>query len=146
MEFNPLEHVWFVCKNHGQIIPVFFNTHRSAKIALVTAAPGKKVLVVEDEADVVEMLVRAFKRAAGFNVITADDGAIGLRRAREESPALVILGSKNCCSMASSFLSSSSAWATCVFQRASACNADLTCAICALTVSIRSIMSAMMLT
>src|SRR5437762_12169258 len=37
------------------------------------------------------MLVRAFNRTAGFNVITADDGAIGLRRAREESPALVVL-------------------------------------------------------
>ena len=54
-------------------------------------APEKKVLVVEDEDDVVEILVRAFKRAAGFNVITASDGAAGLRRAREESPVLVML-------------------------------------------------------
>jgi DNA-binding response OmpR family regulator len=60
-------------------------------LAVVSTAPGKKVLVVEDEADVVEMLVRAFNRAAGFNVITAADGAVGLRRAREESPVLVIL-------------------------------------------------------
>src|SRR5438046_6507308 len=37
------------------------------------------------------MLLRAFKRTAGFNVITASDGAAGLRRAREESPVLVIL-------------------------------------------------------
>src|SRR2546427_12571454 len=37
------------------------------------------------------MLVRAFNRAAGFNVITAADGAVGLRRAREESPVLVVL-------------------------------------------------------
>jgi DNA-binding response OmpR family regulator len=61
------------------------------ELAVVNTAPGKKVLVVEDEADVVEMLVRAFNRAAGFNVITAADGAVGLRRAREESPVLVIL-------------------------------------------------------
>src|SRR5437016_11076242 len=61
------------------------------ELAVVSTAPGKKVLVVEDEADVVEMLVRAFKRTAGFNVITAEDGAVGLRRAREESPVLVIL-------------------------------------------------------
>src|SRR5436853_6752203 len=62
------------------------------ELAVVSTAPGKKILVVEDEADVVEMLVRAFKRAADFNVITAADGAAGLRRAREESPVLVILG------------------------------------------------------
>jgi DNA-binding response OmpR family regulator len=60
-------------------------------LVVVSTAPEKKVLVVEDEADVVEILVRAFKRAAGFNVITASDGAAGLRRAREESPVLVIL-------------------------------------------------------
>jgi len=37
------------------------------------------------------MLTRAFRRATGFNVIAATDGATGLRRAREESPALVVL-------------------------------------------------------
>ena len=57
----------------------------------MSTAPGKKVLVVEDEEDVVEMLTRAFRRASGFNVIAATDGATGLRRAREESPALVVL-------------------------------------------------------
>ena len=57
----------------------------------MNTAPGKKVLVVEDEEDVVEMLTRAFRRATGFNVIAATDGATGLRRAREESPALVVL-------------------------------------------------------
>jgi DNA-binding response OmpR family regulator len=61
------------------------------ELVVVSTAPEKKILVVEDEADVVEILVRAFKRAAGFNVITASDGAAGLRRAREESPVLVIL-------------------------------------------------------
>ena len=61
------------------------------EFAVVSVNQAKKILVVEDEADVVEMLVRAFKRTAGFNVITAEDGAVGLRRAREESPALVIL-------------------------------------------------------
>jgi DNA-binding response OmpR family regulator len=57
----------------------------------VTATPNKKILIVEDEADVVEMLTRAFHRRAGFSVITASDGASGLRRAREELPAFVIL-------------------------------------------------------
>jgi Response regulators consisting of a CheY-like receiver domain and a winged-helix DNA-binding domain len=57
----------------------------------VVIAPDKKVLVVEDEEDVVELLTRAFKRVNGFNVIAASDGANGLRRAREESPVLVVL-------------------------------------------------------
>jgi DNA-binding response OmpR family regulator len=57
----------------------------------VTAAPAKKVLIIEDEPDVVEMLTRAFTRASGFSVITALDGANGLRRARDDAPALVIL-------------------------------------------------------
>src|SRR5438067_208029 len=57
----------------------------------MSTALSKKVLVVEDEEDVVEMLTRAFRRATGFNIITATDGATGLRRAREESPALVVL-------------------------------------------------------
>ncbi len=57
----------------------------------VTPVAAKKVLIIEDEPDVVEMLTRAFARAGGFSVTTAADGASGLRRAREESPALVIL-------------------------------------------------------
>jgi DNA-binding response OmpR family regulator len=57
----------------------------------VTAAPDKKILIVEDEADVVEMLARAFNRAPGFSVTTAGDGISGLRQARENLPALVIL-------------------------------------------------------
>jgi DNA-binding response OmpR family regulator len=57
----------------------------------VPTTPTKKVLVVEDEPDVVEMLTRAFRRAPGFLVITAPDGASGLRRVREDGPVLVIL-------------------------------------------------------
>jgi DNA-binding response OmpR family regulator len=57
----------------------------------VPTATPKKVLVVEDEPDVVEMLTRAFTPAAGFNIIIAADGPTGLRRAREEAPAFIIL-------------------------------------------------------
>lgn len=57
----------------------------------MSTAPKKKVLLIEDEEDVVEMLIRAFDRASGFNVIAATDGANGLRRAREELPALIVL-------------------------------------------------------
>jgi two-component system phosphate regulon response regulator PhoB len=55
------------------------------------AAPGKSILIVEDERDVVDLLTVNLRRAGGFTVSTACDGVIGLQKAREEKPALVIL-------------------------------------------------------
>lgn len=49
-----------------------------------------KILVVDDEADVLDMLALNL-RAAGFGVITAEDGAAALAKARTETPALVVL-------------------------------------------------------
>jgi DNA-binding response OmpR family regulator len=49
-----------------------------------------KILVVDDEADVNDMLVLNL-RAAGFSVIAVEDGASALAKTRSESPALVIL-------------------------------------------------------
>jgi two-component system phosphate regulon response regulator PhoB len=49
-----------------------------------------KVLVVDDEADVLDMLVINL-RAAGFNVIALEDGATVVAKARAESPSLIIL-------------------------------------------------------
>lgn len=57
----------------------------------MNSSPARKILIVEDEIDVVDLLVRAFQRAAGFNVVTASDGVEGLRRARADMPALVVL-------------------------------------------------------
>ncbi len=51
---------------------------------------GKKVLVVEDESDLVAALEVRLK-AEGYDVIVAYDGEEGLRKAREESPDLIIL-------------------------------------------------------
>jgi DNA-binding response OmpR family regulator len=51
---------------------------------------SKNILIIEDEQDVVD-LVTLHLRKAGFEVSTAIDGATGLRKARDESPALVIL-------------------------------------------------------
>jgi len=53
--------------------------------------PSHKVLIVEDEQDVVDMLTLNLKKAGGFLVSTAPDGAAGLKKAREELPALIIL-------------------------------------------------------
>jgi two-component system phosphate regulon response regulator PhoB len=49
-----------------------------------------KILIIEDEQDVID-LVTLHLRKAGFAVSTATDGAVGLRLAREEIPALIIL-------------------------------------------------------
>ena len=47
-------------------------------------------MVVDDEADVIDMLVMNL-RSAGFQVITVEDGATALVKARNESPSLIIL-------------------------------------------------------
>jgi two-component system phosphate regulon response regulator PhoB len=49
-----------------------------------------KVLVVEDEADIRELLVYNLKRA-GYDVLVAADGATGVALARDQQPELVIL-------------------------------------------------------
>src|SRR3979490_647746 len=49
-----------------------------------------KILIIEDAQDVIDLLTRPLRKA-GFALSTATDGAIGLRKAREEVPALIIL-------------------------------------------------------
>jgi len=49
-----------------------------------------KILVVDDETDVIDMLVINL-RAAGFNVMAAEDGASALAKVRKEPPSLIIL-------------------------------------------------------
>ncbi len=49
-----------------------------------------KVLVVDDEPDAVE-LVSFNLKAAGYEVVTADDGNEAIKRARQHSPDLVLL-------------------------------------------------------
>src|SRR5256886_14089612 len=54
------------------------------------AAPGKRILIIEDERDVVDLLTLSLRKA-GFTISTATDGAAGLEKARSEKPAFVIL-------------------------------------------------------
>ena len=49
-----------------------------------------KILIIEDEQDVIDLLTLNLRKA-GFAPSTASDGAAGLRQAREESPDLIIL-------------------------------------------------------
>jgi two-component system phosphate regulon response regulator PhoB len=52
---------------------------------------SKRILVVEDEKDVVDLLSLNLRKAGGFTVVSASDGAIGLGKARDEKPDLIIL-------------------------------------------------------
>jgi two-component system phosphate regulon response regulator PhoB len=51
---------------------------------------SSKILVVDDEPDVVE-LVSLSLRNAGFSVITADNGATAIQKAKSDLPQLVLL-------------------------------------------------------
>lgn len=55
------------------------------------AASGKKILIVEDERDVVDLLTLNLRKAGGFIISIASDGAAGLHKARTEKPAFIIL-------------------------------------------------------
>ena len=56
----------------------------------LVSEPKRKILVVEDEKDIRE-LVRYNLQEEGFLVVEASDGEVGLTLARKERPALVIL-------------------------------------------------------
>jgi two-component system phosphate regulon response regulator PhoB len=50
----------------------------------------RKILIVEDESDVAELLALNLRKA-GFRILTATDGEGGLQKAREERPDFIIL-------------------------------------------------------
>jgi len=55
------------------------------------AASAKNILIIEDERDVIDLLTLNLRRAGSFNTSTATDGVVGLQKARDEKPALIIL-------------------------------------------------------
>src|ERR1700752_829927 len=55
------------------------------------AVSSKRILVVEDEKDVVDLLTLNLRKAGGFVISTASDGASGLAKARAEKPDFIIL-------------------------------------------------------
>jgi two-component system phosphate regulon response regulator PhoB len=55
------------------------------------AASTKRVLIVEDEKDVVDLLTLNLRKAGGFTISSVSDGAAGLNKVREEKPDFVIL-------------------------------------------------------
>lgn len=54
-------------------------------------AADKRILIVEDEKDVLDLLMLSLRKAGGFSILTATDGATGLQKARREKPAFIIL-------------------------------------------------------
>src|SRR5438094_3705486 len=51
---------------------------------------GRKILIIEDEHDVADLLSLNLRKA-GFRVSTAGDGASGLQKARDDRPDFIIL-------------------------------------------------------
>ncbi len=51
---------------------------------------GKKILIVEDEKQIIE-ICRDYLQADGFDVISASDGPTGLEMARTTQPSLILL-------------------------------------------------------
>src|SRR5213595_1511157 len=55
------------------------------------AVSSKRILIVEDENDVVDLLTLNLRKAGGFLISKACDGATGLTKARAEKPDFIIL-------------------------------------------------------
>src|SRR5205807_6699227 len=51
---------------------------------------GRKILIIEDETDVADLLTLNLRKA-GYRVSTASDGASGLQKARDDSSDFIIL-------------------------------------------------------
>src|SRR5438128_1480660 len=51
---------------------------------------GRKILIIEDETDVADLLTLNLRKA-GYRVSTAADGASGLQKARDDKPDFIIL-------------------------------------------------------
>lgn len=51
---------------------------------------NKKILIIDDETDLIS-LIKVRLEQASYDVSTADDGRMGLLKARDENPDLIIL-------------------------------------------------------
>ena len=51
----------------------------------------KRILVIDDEPDVADLLAVTLRKHGGFSVSGPCDATAGLRKAREESPLLILL-------------------------------------------------------
>src|SRR6266853_3931427 len=54
------------------------------------SSSGRKILIIEDESDVADLLEMGLRKA-GFKTLAAADGATGLQKARDNRPDFIIL-------------------------------------------------------
>ncbi|MFH1615953.1 MAG: response regulator [Planctomycetota bacterium] len=66
------------------------NENTSAVAEADVSICAKRILVVDDEKDLVVMISKALKYQ-GYEVITANDGQEGLEKAKTEKPDLIVL-------------------------------------------------------
>lgn len=75
--------------------PVMHDNAPATSHAVIAAPAGvpatQHILIIEDEQDVIDLVTLNLKKAGGFVVTSAAEGAAGLRKAREEAPALILL-------------------------------------------------------
>jgi two-component system phosphate regulon response regulator PhoB len=57
---------------------------------VMETAPGRKILIIEDESDVSDLLEMGLRKA-GFKTLSATDGATGLQKARDDRPDFIVL-------------------------------------------------------
>ncbi len=57
---------------------------------VMTASPSQRILIVDDDHEIVRVL-RAYLEQANYTVLTAHDGATALHTIRREQPTLVVL-------------------------------------------------------
>jgi two-component system, OmpR family, phosphate regulon response regulator PhoB len=59
-------------------------------LLLMDTSSGRKILIIEDESDVADLLEMGLQKA-GFKITRAVDGATGLQKARDNRPDFIIL-------------------------------------------------------
>ena len=78
------------CNDSAPSFQSGFSNHR-ASFASLMVPPLPRILLVDDETDILELLSGAFDKAGGFRISTASDGRTALAQTRREMPSLVIL-------------------------------------------------------
>ena len=76
--------------NDSEMLKIWPNHPEKVEKAVVPEKVRKKILVVDDEPDMM-IFLRTLLDTGGFQSIAAENGTEGLKMAREETPALIIL-------------------------------------------------------
>src|SRR5580704_79029 len=83
-------HPWRMQKNQRRSPPWGRRALMQVNIRTMSKVLKERVLVVDDEPDLLE-LIEVNLKAAGYDVLSATNGKDALQIAREKSPALIVL-------------------------------------------------------